>query len=428
MIALTLLIIVGLGALFIIHNARRSVSEEVRSSVEMALQMMDAGLQNQDGKQLPSIAWFADLARIEKIRHLRVQVRQPAQGVVNLSQPTQPEPEVKAPAWFAWAVTPVLTVREKILEGPAGESVRVVIEANPADEIAEAWTEARGFLIFMLALAAAVAALVHITLGRAFKSVGSILQGLEDIEHGDYGRRLPHFSLPEFDRISRTFNHMAEGLAKAQAENRSLARQSLRVQEEERRYLAQELHDELGQSLSAIKVMAASVRAGEESVRAEAAQVIMAQCDRLFGVVRSMMRRLRPLILDELGLIASLQDLVQTWQGRHPQVEIQFVVDEIPEEALESAKIHLYRIVQESLTNISKHAQASKVSIHLGLAGGEITLRIEDNGLGFDPSQPRSGFGLLGVAERVSSLDGVFELQAGPQAGVRLLISLPLDE
>ncbi|MFM8330188.1 MAG: histidine kinase, partial [Candidatus Methylumidiphilus sp.] len=298
MIALTVLIIVGVGALFVVHNARRSVSEEVRSSVDMALQLVDAGLSRSGGQEKPMLAWLAELAQMEKIRHLRIQMRQPAQSVVTLSRSPPGQGDSRAPQWFAWAVTPALTVGEKEAESADGTPIRILIEANPADEIAEAWNEARSFLLFMLALAAAVAGLVHVTLGRAFKSVGQILQGMEDIEHGDYGKRLPRFGLPEFDRISATFNHMAEALAKSRDDNRSLTRQSLRVQEEERRYLAQELHDELGQSLSAIKVMAASLR-NAGGAAAPPAQTIMDQCDRLFGVVRGMMRRLRPLMLDE---------------------------------------------------------------------------------------------------------------------------------
>ncbi len=427
MIALTLLIIVGVGALFVLHNARRSVSEEVRSSVDMALQLVDAGLARSEGRTQPLMAWLAELARMEKIRHLRIQARQPAQSVINLSGPAPAPGDSRAPAWFAWAVTPALTAGERQVE-EAGGTAHILIEANPADEIAEAWIEARSFLLFMLALAAAVAALVHTTLGRAFKSVGHILQGMEDIEHGDYGKRLPSFDLAEFDRISATFNHMAQTLAKARDENRALTRQSLRVQEEERRYLAQELHDELGQSLSAIKAMAASLRNSQGGGDAVPAQTIMDQCDRLFGVVRGMMRRLRPLMLDELGLIPSLQDMVENWRVRHPAINIRFVCDEDVEDCAGGAKIHLFRIVQESLTNVSKHAQAQAVAIELGLAGdGRIRLAVADDGLGFDPALPRSGFGLHGIYERVASLEGVWTLRAAPGAGVSLEILIPAE-
>jgi two-component system sensor histidine kinase UhpB len=321
-------------------------------------------------------------------------------------------------------VTPASTAGEKQIESADGQFIHIHVEADPADEVAEAWGEARSFMLLMLALATAVSVLVHVTLGRAFKSVGYILQGLEGIEHGDYGKRLPRFGLPEFDRISATFNHMAQALAKAQNENRALARQSLQVQEEERRYLAQELHDELGQSLSAIKAMAASLR----KVPGGVAQTIMDQCDHLFGVVRGMMRRLRPLMLDELGLLPSLDDMVENWRVRYPNTEIRLLCEDDIEDFVGSAKIHLFRIVQESLTNIAKHAQAKHVSIELGLTeDGALRLAIQDDGLGFDPGLPTLGFGLRGMRERVASLDGQWTLQTAPGQGVALNILIPCE-
>jgi two-component system sensor histidine kinase UhpB len=427
MIALTLLIIVGVGALFVVHNARRSVAEDMRSSLSLGLQLVDAGLARSDGEERRWLGWLEELARMDKIRHLRIQLRRPAQPVIRLSGSAPDFADERAPTWFAWAVTPALTVGEKAVLSADGTPIHVLIEANPADEIAEAWIEARSFILFMVALAAAVSVLVHITLGRAFKTLGHILRGMEDIEHGDYGKRLPRFGLPEFDRISSTFNHMAQTLATARDENRALAMQSLQAQEEERRYLAQELHDELGQSLSAIKAMAASLRntQGDDSP----AQAIMGLCDRLFGVVRGMMRRLRPLMLDELGLIPSLQDMVEHWRASHPGIDIHFICDETVEGHIEGAKIHLFRIVQEALTNVAKHAQAKNVTVELGRSeDGQIRLAVADDGLGFDPSKPRSGFGLRGMAERVASLDGRFVLDSGLGRGVALEIHIPSED
>lgn len=447
MIALTMLIIVGVGTLFVIHHARQSVLEEVRSSVDMALQLVDAGLNRSEGRQPELMAWLAKLAQMEKIRHLRIHIRKSPQSTIDLSQGA-PGQALSVPVWFAWAVTPASTVGEKLVPGD-GEPVRIFIEANPADEISEAWTEARSFLIFMVALAAAVSALVHITLGRAFKSVSHILRGMEDIEQGDYGKRLPHFEPLEFDRISAAFNRMASKLEKSRDDNQALTRHSLQLQEEERRYLAQELHDEFGQSLSAIKAMAASLRnasdegaksntlnaiAGEMRVGnnlkadAEPAQIIMDQCDRLFGVVRGMMRSLHPLMLEELGLIPSLQDMLENWRARHPEIDLRFILDNDVEEFVGSAKIHLFRIVQEGLTNISKHAEARNVRVGVILTEDDcIDMEVSDDGKGFDPTSPRTGFGLHGIHERLASIDGVLTVQTAPGQGVSLKIKIPCD-
>jgi two-component system sensor histidine kinase UhpB len=447
MIALTILLIVGLGTLFAVHNARRSVLEEIDSTVNLTLQLIEASFAESGTSQDPLTNWLSQVGKLDKTRHLRIQVLQAPDGfaaseraapqasphsLTGLSDQSSPIPP-RVPTWFAWAVTPRPIIAEKRVESADRSAVTILIEANPGDEIAEAWIEAQGFLMLIALLAVAVYALVHITVGRAFRSVGVILEGLEDIEKGEYGKRLPDFPLPEFSRISLAFNHTASALERARDENKALMRQNLAIQEEERRCLAQELHDELGQSLSAIKVMAASLRK-PGSASQEAVDHIMAICDRLFGVVRSMMRRLRPIILDDLGLAASLEDLIENWRMRNRSTAWMFHCDDGVDECAGAAKIHVFRIVQECLTNIVKHAQASEVHIEVRLKAGEdrsrsgILLTVRDNGHGFDPDQPRRGFGLLGIRERVAGLGGRFALRSRPGDGVSLEVLIPCGE
>ncbi len=432
MIMLTMLVMISVGTLFMLHHARRSVSEEVRSSVGMAMQLIDAGLGYTRGNEGALTSWLVALAGMEKTRHLRIRVQQASRAIVNPSFATRPKTEARVPAWFTWAVTPQLIVGEKQIQHADGRPIQIMIEADPQDEIAEAWSEAHDFLYLMALLTLSVYLLIHFILGRAFKSVGVILRGLEDIEHGHYDKRLPDFSVREFERISQAFNHAAEVLAKARDENSALTRQLLNIQEEERRYLAQELHDELGQCLSAIKIMAASLRkpigggAGTEAVEA-----IIATCDRLFGVVRAMMRRLRPMLLDELGLAAALEDMIAHWRERNPGVWLSFRCTAGVDACPGGTRIQLFRVVQECLTNVARHAQASNVRIHLWLAEEEtpasspLILEVSDDGRGFDPDRPVAGFGILGMRERVARLSGDFSLTTRPGQGVRIEVRVP---
>jgi two-component system sensor histidine kinase UhpB len=429
MIALTMLLIIGLGFLFAIHNARRSVAAEVESTLNLALQLIEAGLAERRDSPRPISEWLSQLRHIDRTRHLRIHILQPPQMLSDQGVDPRLRPHA-APAWFVWAVSPRPAVAERRLTSAGQPEIEIRIEAEAGDEIAEAWTEAQGFLMLIAVLAAAVYALVHISVGRAFNSVGTILEGLEEIDKGDYSTRLPDFPLPEFRMIAGAFNHMATTLEHARDENRALTQQSLTIQEEERRYLAQELHDEFGQSLTGIKVMAAALRYAGRSER-EPVEQIMAICDRLFGVVRGMMRRLRPIILDELGLHASLEDLIENWRTRNPEIELEFDGDERVDEHAGSARIHLFRIVQECLTNVLKHAYARHVRVALRLdesdhlSARRIVLEISDDGCGFDPGQPRRGFGLLGIRERVASLGGTVRLRTRPGTGVSLQVQVP---
>jgi two-component system sensor histidine kinase UhpB len=134
------------------------------------------------------------------------------------------------------------------------------------------------------------------------------------------------------------------------------------------------------------------------------------------------------MMLDELGLIPSLQYMIENWRTRHPDIGISFLLDKDVEEFVGSANIHLFRIVQESLTNVSKHAEATNVRVGLFLTEDDsIHMEVSDDGKGFDPALPRTGFGLHGIHERVASMDGVLTIQTAPGQGVSLEIEIPCD-
>jgi glucose-6-phosphate-specific signal transduction histidine kinase len=227
---------------------------------------------------------------------------------------------------------------------------------------------------------------------------------------------------------------MQTELASALEENRRLSQRSMQVQEEERRNLARELHDELGQSLNAIKVDAVTIRDRSENaveVR-RSAKAIIEVSGQVYDVVRSLMQRLRPVALDELGLRSAVEYGVQQWQRRHPAVRCSFTAEGELDDLSEQMNITLYRLAQECLTNVAKHAEATRVAISLERVagddddGGEIRFSFEDDGRGFDPGLRRQGLGLVGLRERVEALDGHFDLQSAPGQGVRVRASIPV--
>ncbi|BBL71554.1 ATP-binding protein [Methylogaea oryzae] len=431
MIGLTLLAIVGAGGLLALHNARRSVEEEVGSSVRLALQLVEAELQEQ-GAAVDSDRWLARLARLESARHLRIQVEQ--EGRWQRLALASPPPAERVPAWFRWAVEPPAQGVERRVEQANGLAARILIEADPGAEMGEAWREARGFIQLMTVLATAVLALVYVTLGRAFNAVNTILDGLQHMENGDYDQRLPAFSVREFSRISDAFNHAVESLGKAraqtqrsEAENRRLTRRLLQVQEDERRAVVRELHDELGQSLSAMKALAVSLRQlSPEGKPRDIAVSLVSLCDRLFPVVRGMMQRMRPLMLEELGLKAALEDLLDGWRSRCPNIRWRLECDAVADDLPEPLQINLFRIVQEALSNAVKHADPANVRVALTVSPEQVRLTVSDDGRGYDAPNTPCGMGLSGMRERVHGLDGEFRMESEPGRGARLEALLPL--
>ena len=222
-------------------------------------------------------------------------------------------------------------------------------------------------------------------------------------------------------------------LAEALTENRRLSQRYLQIQEEERRFLARELHDELGQSLNAIKVDAVNIRAaaGEQPDVGRSAQAIIDVSSKVYDVVRSLLRQLRPVALDELGLASAVQYSVDEWQRRHKGVDCVLSIDGEFEGLNEDVNITAYRFVQECLTNVAKHASAQRIEVSLrrrivDTGPDRLEIFVEDNGKGVDPAVPRTGLGLIGLRERVEALGGRFEISGALGSGTRVSAAIPL--
>ena len=224
-------------------------------------------------------------------------------------------------------------------------------------------------------------------------------------------------------------------LQQALAENRRLAVAAVRAQEDERRHLARELHDELGQYVNAVKIDAVWLRDLGAVISPQvctAATSIVAMTDHLQIAVRDIMRRLRPPGLDELGLAAALEDCIDGWRRRLPDVAFDVVVADDIGGLDEATNITLFRLVQEGLTNVARHARAAKVEIRMAQqvifpgAPAEIVVTMRDDGVGNGASTPSPGVGLAGMRERVEALAGRFELLAPQPRGFGFVARLPL--
>jgi glucose-6-phosphate-specific signal transduction histidine kinase len=223
-------------------------------------------------------------------------------------------------------------------------------------------------------------------------------------------------------------------LADALAENQRLAQQYVDVQEHERKALARDLHDELGQYLNAIKLDAVSIREtapGQGGPR-DAARAMIANIDRVYGVVAGLIRQLRPVGFDDLGVAAALEHCVGEWRSRFPRVSIEMSIDADLQGLDEARALVVYRLVQEALTNIARHSQATKVEIRIASAqtadrGPSVEILIADNGRGSDLRAPRAGLGLIGMRERVSALGGSITLASECGAGFKVISSLPMS-
>ena len=225
-------------------------------------------------------------------------------------------------------------------------------------------------------------------------------------------------------------------LEAALTDNRRLAHQYVRLQEAERKTLARELHDELGQYLNVIKLDAVAIRdlrlAGEASLR-ERAEAIVANCNHIHTALTSLIRQLRPVGLDELGLGAALEHCIDTWRPRLPDVQLSLELEGEFGDLTEAVTLTVYRVVQEALNNIAKHAAAGKVIMRLERTPTSarlpdvVTVTVADDGVGVDTAAPTQGLGLIGMRERVAALAGRLAVTSNPGRGFELQAQIPVQ-
>ncbi len=231
-------------------------------------------------------------------------------------------------------------------------------------------------------------------------------------------------------------------LAQTLDEQRRLAQQFVELQERERKRLSQELHDELGQFVNAIKLDAVAIRVsstdapeGSQTEIPDRARSIIVSADLVHESIARLIRELRPVGLDELGLAAAIEHCADVWRTRLEPVRLSLSIDEHIDGLDEARTLALYRTVQEALTNCARHSRcASRVDIRIdwtegdGERGAVASIRVEDDGVGTDLQRAPAGLGLVGMRERISALGGSLSIESAPQAGFRLLARLPAHE
>ena len=227
-------------------------------------------------------------------------------------------------------------------------------------------------------------------------------------------------------RLENSLEKKYEESLQAQRELKELSKRLVDTEERERRAISRELHDEVGQSLSALLLDVENLTemSTEDGVFRHGLQKIKALAENCVNEVRNMALLLRPSMLDDLGLVPALE-----WQAREVSKRTGMLVDTVEENVSdnlpEEHKTCVYRIVQEALNNSSKHAYAKNARVTVRQERNHLRVSIEDDGKGFDPSRVR-GLGLVGMNERVSQLGGVLKVDSDPTRGTCLRVDLPL--
>ena len=438
-ITLVMAAFVGAMVYVIVNDLRSSVREETEATTRVAVKLIETmvvGVYLEPGPAQRTEALLVFLKRVGHVRANDVRFYDQNGNLLYQSPPATYRAGSRSPGWFSRLMGPDVPAERLALPGGV-----IVVTPDPASSVAEAWEQLQYFAALALGFLVVVNAMVFWLLARALEPLPKILEGLAELTRNRFNVRLPAFRTAEFDSLSRGFNTLAQALEEGLAagreleQNRKLTALIQAQLEEERRAIARELHDELSQYVTAIKSIGTAIASHAGQARPDIrdnADTIVSVASHIYDVVHRIMRRLRPSGLDDLGLAETLRDAVTGWARRHPQVRWDLALSGELDQLGEGLNITVYRIVQEALTNVVRHAHATSVQVSVarescGRFEDAIVITVRDDGRGFDTTDPSEGrYGVVGMRERVQAFGGSLAIAGPPGQGVTVKAVLPV--
>jgi two-component system, NarL family, sensor histidine kinase UhpB len=431
------------GVALSFHNARMNALAEIASAEKSTLYLFDnaivgAAPTSKLDLSPDKLQQLFKLQQLSHMRHLKIELVDSKGKLLDSNQAANNEQfNNEAPAWFVQLLNKTMPqwqpkVRSLVINNQL--LAKLVITPDPSFEYAEIWKQITDLIVLLALFFISVNLMIAWAIAQALKPTETILGALDEIESGRLSTRLPSFKLPEMARIGQKFNHMIESLQQSHLQNHKLTQQLMTLQEAERKSLARDLHDEFGQCLTAINTDANVILKQAKTKYPElqaSAEAISELSRHLMDIVSGLLQRLRPGVLDELGLQVALQDLVGNWRNRNPNISCEININNADDFASlnETQNLVIYRLVQESLTNIARHANATsaKINVFSELKNMQygIGIKVQDNGVGFKQNNA-DGLGLAGMRERVESLNGDFYLLPEANIGSTIAAWLPL--
>ena len=419
-----------------IENTRRAVHEEVLGANVVATQLLSRMSWVNGAGGLDSAIEY--LSRVGRVRANEIVLYGAEGKLLYRSPPSTYKVGQEAPQWYARLVSSPL--EPKVISLPNG---RITLQADASRATLDGWDDLRPLLWMVLAGFVLANALVYALMGRATRPLRLVVRGLRQMEGGAYETRLPDLAGREGRQISHAFNAMAQSVqgsalarqqaqeaTRALAENRELTQLIQARIEQERGAIARELHDELGQQVTAIKsgsLAIARKAAGHDALIEQSARLVMTCADQIYDGVHRLIAQLRPLALDRFGLRDALQDLLGDWRMRYPDAGLTLSVSGAFDGLGDEVSTAVYRIIQEAVNNALRHAKASRIEVKVEASAGSLQLEVTDDGIGrVDQFHTPGHFGVMGMRERAQALGGCFDLDQMQPAGARVRVTLPL--
>ena len=320
------------------------------------------------------------------------------------------------PGWFI----DLLTIPDMDAAAPVlidGKRVGdIVFLPDLSADLFEKWIGFLALASLVVVLTLLTGIIAYVFAGSALRPLQHLGEGLTRMRRGDYARPIPVGGPPEIRQSCAEANALAATLAQLSQDNRDLMHRLVSLQDDERRDLARELHDELGPLLFSIRAgtIALIDAAPQAGNLGNSAEQVLQSVEALQQTNRRILDRLRPLYIEELGLAASVQTLLGNFRKQAPHIALTDTID--PDLNVIDGPLArtIYRVIQEALTNVLRHAGANNVHVQASVAGEMLTIEISDDGGGF-PADNVFGRGLTGMHERVRALSGSLSLLRADQ-------------
>ncbi len=440
LLALVLTLGLAVNVARLLLEAGPRVQAEDQSVIRLAREFIDTIVAGLDEAPDPEARLNQIVHDLNRLRH--VSITRQGEAIERSGRTDTPDDADtrSPPAWFVSLVHPEQTT-VNVPISIKGKPGALLITSHPNDEMAEIWDG----IITQLQIGTVIALVLFLittrVVGRALAPIQTLSQAMTKIEAGGYDTRVQPDGPPELAAICGKLNHLAATLGNAVDEKRRLAARVVSLQDVERKEIARELHDEFGPHLFALRAHASALTRIAETGDANVAATrkhggaMLEQMNALQQSNRRVLEKLRPVGLTELGLHEALGALLRLWRESHPDVVIETAISQSLGDTGETADLTIYRTIQEALTNVFRHAGATRVNVTVepaelptGLtrAGrGGALVRVRDNGSGLKPDH-KLGLGLTGMRERILALGGSLTIASG-DGGVTVEAVVPRD-
>ena len=412
---LLVVIFIGLGA--IILSAQNNVRQEILSTQSLAVFAIENGIERNPGnvyfkKQVENLG----LSKLNELRHLKIKFYDENNQVRD--QTSSDLSKIKIPPnWFIYTMEQFSTSlpEKKIYVNLVDKKMGyILINPEPLYEYSEIWQQIKSGFFAIFLFFGLVNTMIFIVFYHTLKPINSIIEGFQKLEDENYKARISKTNIKELDIIGMKFNQMVKKLREGNTKIHKLSQDLINVQEQEKKELARNLHDELGQSLTAIQAEAASIKKNKrEASRILALQSIITISKNMMLSTRELIKKLSLGILEEMGLKIAITDLVNNWSKRYPRKTLKYFYDKELDNLIPvSFEARIYRIIQEALTNIAKHSNPKNIIVSLKLKKNkkDMEIKIFNDGVK-SKLEKGNGIGLLGMTERVNQMKGTINFR-----------------